>query len=114
MIPQEYETMIPQTTTEMVDVQVPRMIPQEVMTQVPETYTEMQTVQVPRTQMREIIETVQPRVETRVVGYETVSQQYGAVTPAPMTSMPTTYAPTTSYAAPTTGYPGYGGASFSV
>merc|ERR1712159_346064 len=95
-------TMVPQTTTEMVAVQVPRMIPQEVVTQVPEMYTEMQTVQVPRTQMREVIETVQPIV-TQNVQYQT-SVQYGAVTEAPYTQPYA--APMTSYPAPTT-YPGY-------
>merc|ERR1712193_140439 len=80
--------MVPEQTFETVTQMVPRMIPQEVVTQVPEQYTEMVATQVPRTQMREVIETVQPRMETVVTGYETVNTQERLVPgPAPMTTM---------------------------
>merc|ERR1719335_476554 len=109
---------VPQTTTEMVATQVPRMIPQETVEMVPQTTTEMVATQVPRTIVEEV-ETYTQTFTRPGRTYETYGapQQVGVVetivepttyaAPVPTTyaaPRPTTYAapiPTT-YAAPTT------------
>merc|ERR1711977_295485 len=103
------QQQVPQQTTEMVAIQVPRMIPQETVQMVPQTTTEMVQTQVPRQVVQEIQTHTVPQVQYQQ--YQTVSQPM-TMQQQPMTTMAqpmtTMAAPTISYAAPTT-YGGYGG-----
>merc|ERR1719502_1571696 len=103
MVPETVTVQVPQTTTEMVATQVPRMIPQETVQMVPQTTTEMVATQVPRTVVQDVQTVSQPIVTQQVVGtYEVPTQQVQTIA-APQASYVGAAPMTTGY---TTGYTG--------